>query len=280
MLEYVLLLIATAVLFYLTVRLTEIKDGEGFSFVVYPWITTLPETLVTLMYFLGGYTTAGLLNSVFSATFDYFVVVGLSAVLHSTIVIADIFLVIMCLVSGLAFSFTILDSQLTVVDSVMLYAILFVMLLYGIRKMGRPKPSYGLIGLVAGLALSTPLSYMIYLSGEGLIGVLGEKYVGVLSAVVTSIPDLIVALVLGLDSDALASLLGCIAHDFVENIPTAVIIASAFGVSGITITDVVPTLAVTAITLTLMVATASYGRVGRAEGLALLILFALMALLI
>jgi Ca2+/Na+ antiporter len=95
---------------------------------------------------------------------------------------------------------------------------------------------------------------------------MSQKIAGVVAAALTSLPDLITAVVYGLESDvAQSETLGCIMHDFAENMATASIVAGLFGKE---IVDANPVLTsmVVALTMVSLVAALSDGDIDRYDG--------------
>jgi Ca2+/Na+ antiporter len=275
-----LVVVISAVMFYLSSKLTEVEGGKGFNYVVYPWVTTMPETLASALLLIKGLHTASLYNSVFSAVFDLCVVIGLTAIVCGAIEVRG--LIDMALITALGafvFLFLAFDSVITPTDSIILYAVLLASMIYGFAGWGRPRISWSVVAV--GLALSTVSCYFLVEGIELLTRYIPEAYGGVISAAATSIPDLIVAVIYGLRTEeAVASLYGCILHDYVENVATSVLVASLAGVPGLLVVDVVATATATALTALLIVLTTSYGRITRFEGVLLLLAFIALLVLV
>jgi Ca2+/Na+ antiporter len=103
-----------------------------------------------------------------------------------------------------------------------------------------------------------------------LADLINQKVAGIVSAALTSVPDLVTAVVYGIDSDVSQSeILGCIMHDFAENMATAAIVA---GLLGKEIVDANPVLTamVVALTMVSLVATLSDGDIDRYDGMLLI----------
>jgi len=272
------MLVAISVFMYFITELTKIEGKEGFTFSIYPWVTTLPETITTLLLAVGGYYTAALYNSVFSAVFDLAVAVGLVAIVYGTVEFRLTDLAAIAAVSAIVFAVTDIDGVIDFNDGLMLYAFLAFTILYSVMRYGmfrkRPRAVEALrvVGGLIGLAI---LGFLYYMNVEVLVVAVGEKLGGIISALLTSIPDVIVALVYGLsESEAQAELLGAIAHDFIENVPTAAIAAGLFGGAVIDSKPML-TIALAAATAATIVFISSYKRVTRFEGFVLLVLFAI-----
>jgi Ca2+/Na+ antiporter len=271
-----LVVVVSAVMFYLSSKLTEVEGGKGFNYVVYPWVTTLPETLASTMLLIKGLHTASLYNALFSAVFDLCVVIGLTAIVYGAIEVRG--LIDMALITALGafvFLFIAFDSVITPTDSIILYAVLLASMVYGyFVGWGRPRISWSVVAVA--LAVSTVACYFLVEGVEVLCRYIPEAYAGVVSAVATSLPDTIIALVYGLRTEeAIASLYGCILHDFVENVATAVLVAG-----GLIVSDLVATATATALTALLIVLSTSYGRITRFEGVILLSAFVALLVLV
>jgi hypothetical protein len=271
-----------SLMFYLSSRLTEVEGGKGFNFIVYPWLTTLPETVATALLLIKGLTTAALFNSVFSAVFDLCVVLGLTAIVYGSVEVRGLIdLALGTVLSILAFTFLCFDSVIDIFDSMVLLSILAILSIYAyFLGWGRPRANW-LVTLV-GLGLSVIPIYFLVEGVEVLSMYISEAYAGVVSAVATSIPDAIIALIYGLRSEeAVSSLLGAIAHDFVENIPIAVLLAYLAGATGgLVIADTARVVGIAGLTTATLLFTFSYGRVDRREGYIMLIIFLVLLLLV
>ena len=276
-----LVVVLSTVMFYLSSKLTEVEGGKGFNYVVYPWVTTLPETLASTLLLIKGLSTASLYNSIFSATFDLCVIIGLVAIIYGSIKVSD--LIDMALITSLSafvFLFLAFDSVITPTDSIILYAVLLTSMIYG-YFVGWGKPKTNWLVVVAGLLLSAVSCYFLVEGIDVLCRYIPEAYGGVISAVATSVPDFIVALIYGLRTqEAVASIYGCIIHDFVENISSAVLVASLVGVGGLRIADIPATVMVTSVTALMVLLITSYGRITRFEGVLLLLAFIILLVLV
>lgn len=275
-----LVVVISAVMFYLSSKLTEVEGGKGFNYVIYPWVTTMPETLASALLLIKGLHTASLYNAVFSAVFDLCVVIGLTAVRGAIEVRGLIDMALITSLGAFVFLFLVFDSVITPTDSIILYAVLLASMIYGyFAGWGRPRISWSVVAV--GLALSTVSCYFLVEGIDILCRYIEEAYSGVISAVATSIPDTIIALLYGLRTEeAVASLYGCILHDYVENVATAVLVASLAGVPGLVVADVVAVAVATALTALLIVLTTSYGRITRFEGVLLLLAFIALLVLV
>jgi len=278
-------LVALSVLMYLVGKLSEIEGREGFMYSVYPWINTFPETLSTALLLISGYSTAALYNSIFSAAFDAAFGIGLAALVHGTISFAVTDLALYSVVAGLVFMVLDFDGLISVSDSVILYILLAFVTMYSIARYGFIKKRFSgfdIAKTVLGLAALGVVTYVFYTQIEALIPFVGERLGGVVSATLTSIPDLITAIVYGLtSSESQAELLGCIAHDFIENIPTSVLAAYLIaGSSGMIDLDPMKTLTITGLTVASILFVASFKRVTRFEGALLILVFIIAVILV
>lgn len=282
MIEHVIQLIAAAALMYLVSEWSKVEGTEGYTFSLYPWITTLPETITTVMLALSGYYVAALYNSVFSAVFDLAVGLGIVALLYGPVEFRIVDLVGIAAASALVFCITDIDGIITFGEGLMLYAVLFFAIAYSIARYGllkRRATHEDIFKTVVGLVLLAMLGFWYYMNVEALIPYLGEKLGGIVSAVLTSLPDVVVAAVYGLmESEAQAELVGAIMHDFVENVPTAAIVVGLFG-GYIVDSNPMLTIAAAAVTASTLVFVASYRRVTKFEGIVLLLLFLICAYL-
>jgi len=278
-------LAALAILMYLIQRITEIEGKEGFMYSVYPWINTFPETLSTALLLINGYATAALYNSIFSATFDAAFGLGLTAMIHGTISFAVTDLALFSVVAGLVFMGLGYDGLISVNDSIILYMILVFAMMYSIARYGFIKKrlsKFEITRTVLGLVALGVITYIFYTQIEALIPYIGERLGGVVSATLTSVPDLITAIVYGLAStESQAELLGCIAHDFIENVPTSVLAAYVATKSiGMIDLDPMRTLIVTGLTIASILFVASFRRVTRFEGVLLILVFIIAVVLV
>lgn len=277
-------LIALAALMYLIQEITEVEGKEGFMYSVYPWINTFPETLSTALLLIGGYPTAALYNSIFSAAFDAAAGLGLAAIVHGTVTFAATDLTLITVIAAVTFMVLDFDGLVSVYDSMLLYILLLFATVYSIMRYGmfkRKLSAFDIGKTVMGLGALAVVTFVFYQNVEMLIPYVGEKIGGVISAALTSIPDLITAVVYGLTtSESQAELLGCIAHDFIENVPTSVLAAYLVaGATGMVDVDPMRTLIVTGLTAASLLFVASYRRITRFEGALLVIVFVIAAAL-
>jgi len=269
---------ALSVLMYLIGKLSEVEGREGFMYSVFPWINTFPETLSTALLLISGYPTAALYNSIFSATFDAAAGLGLAAIIHGTVTFSAVDLALITAVSGIMFMFLDFDGLVSVYDSVLLYILLLFATVYSIARYGffkRKMTAWEIVRTVLGLGALAVVTLVFYHNVEMLIPYVGERIGGIISAALTSIPDLITAVVYGLfSSESQAELLGCIAHDFIENVPTSVLAAYLIaGSQGMVDLDPVRTIIATGLTVSSMLFVASFRRITRFEGALLIAVF-------
>jgi len=264
-------------MFYISSKLSEVEGGKGFNFIVYPWFTTLPETVATALLLIKDFPVAALFNSVFSAVFDLCIVLGLTAIVYGRVEVGGLLdLALGTSLSILVFAFLCFDSVINIYDSMVLLAILAILSVYAyFLGWGRPRANW--LVTLAGLLLSVVPIYFLVEGVELLSMYISEAYAGIVSAVATSIPDAIIALVYGLRSEeAVASLLGAITHDFVENIPIAILLSG----TSLFVADTAVTVAIASVTAVTLLFTFSYGRVSRIEGYIMLVIFLVLLLVV
>lgn len=273
----------SVVLIYLFGKLSEVEaPSEGYMFTVYPWLTTLPETVSTAVYALRGFYTTAIVNSVYSAAFDIFAAFGLSTLVHGDTELRVRDLALLACVSAALFMVFGADGSLGLVDGSVLLIVLFAMMLYSVYRYGWARLGLSGIGyarVVVGLAGLGVSAFVLASYVEALIPYLGEYLAGIISAALTSLPDLIVAVIYGVRSSySQAQILGCIAHDFIEN---AAIAAVVTGLAGGALIDLNPvrTFAVTAVTVSVLGFAASYGRVSRFEALMVIIAYIIASII-
>jgi Ca2+/Na+ antiporter len=277
------ILVVLALLMYYIAKLGEIKGNIGYAYTVYPWVNTFPETLVSTITAVFGYPVTSIWNSVFSATFDAAVVYGVAGLRsEKPIVFKPTALVYPTIIGGLFFAALLAsDGKLNLFDGALLYVYLVAVTaiaisMYGFRvKASRQDLARHVLSLVV-------LGFVAFIfSGYvmALADLINQKIAGVVAAVLTSVPDLITAIVYGLDSDvAQAEILGCIMHDFAENMATASIVA---GLLGKEIIDANPilTAAVVALTMVSLAAALSDGDIDRYDGVLMIGTFIVLAAL-
>jgi len=273
-----IILFILAVVMYLMSSKFKIEGNIGFAYTVYPWVATFPETLVSSITAVLGYPVVAIWNSVFSATFDSAVVFGVSALIHGKVEFRPRYLVIPTVLGGMIFSSLIVsDFRIGVFDGFILYVYLIAVsiiaiALYGFRVRVRdwPKIIFGLIGLAL---VAVVFSFYVM----ALADLINHKIAGIVAAALTSFPDLIISIVYGIESDISQSeVLGCIMHDFAENMATAAIIAGMFGVE---IVDSNPLLTaiVVSLTMTILLATTIDGDIDIYDSILLISSFILMS---
>jgi Ca2+/Na+ antiporter len=273
------ILVALTVLMYYLSRFTEIKGNVGYAYTVYPWVSTFPETLVSIITAVFGYPITAIWNSVFSATFDAAVVFGVSGI-GKRVVFRPVKLVIPTVVGGFVFaSLLAVDFSVGVFDGFILYIYLIAVTaiaisLYGFRiDVRKENLVKHILGLFAIVVAAVVFSFYVV----ALANLINQKIAGVVAACLTSIPDLVVAAVYGIDSEvSQAEILGCITHDFAENMATAAIVAGLFGVE---IVDANPLLTamVVAMTMVVLIATTIDGDIDSYDALLLIGSFFILA---
>ena len=111
-----------------------------------------------------------------------------------------------------------------------------------------------------------------------LADLVGQRLAGVVAAALTSMPDIIEAVVYGIESDvAQAEVLGCIMHDFAENMATAAVVAGFYGIDVVDANPVLTSLVV-AMTIVGLVAALSDRDIDVYDGLLLIGIFILLAI--
>jgi len=268
----VMLSVLTA-LMYLVSRLGEIKGNIGYAYTVFPWVNTLPETLVSTITAFG-YPVTSIWNSVFSATFDAAAVYGVVGLRSDRpIMFKASNLVYPTIIGGLMFSVLLgSDGKLNLFDGAILYVYLIAVTaiaisLYGFRiRSSRSEIVKHIISLVVMLPVAIVFTGYVM----ALADLVNQKVAGIVSATLTSVPDLITAIVYGGSSDVSQSeILGCIMHDFAENMATAAIVAGLLG-KEIVDSNPVLTSVVVALTMVALAAALSDGDIDRYDGVLLI----------
>ena len=279
MLFAVSVLIVTTLLIYMLSELSESEGNVGYMYIVYPWITTAPETLTTVFLVLQGRPVAGLFNSVFSAAFDL-AVVGLAAIRFGSINMRSLVpLGVASALSALALVGVSYDGYLTFSDGVLLLTVLAVLMLFAAAGYGVEYGAfkYGPAAAALSLAAMVPASWLLSKGVDMLCCYVPEYLAGVVSAVLTSLPDVIVALVYGLESEeAVASIYGACAHDFVESIGLAALAAGFVGVA-VPVPKPQHLAVVLAAIMMSWIFVMSYGRITAIEGAILVVAFLVLS---
>ena len=243
------ILVALTVLMYYVARFGKIRGNIGYAFTVYPWVTTLPETLVSTVAAINGYHVTSIWNAVFSATFDAAAVYGVSGIRSARpIQFRPVGLLIPTVLGGLIFAILLMpDGKLNLFDGFILYGYLITVTavaiaMYGFRvRVVRGALISHVVSLVATAGIALVFSYYVM----ALADLVGQRLAGVVAASLTSVPDIIEAVVYGIESDvAQAEVLGCIMHDFAENMATAAVVAGFYGVDVVDANPVLTSLAV------------------------------------
>jgi len=270
-----------AVLMYYITKFGEIKGNIGYAYTVFPWVNTLPETLVSTITAVFGYPVVSIWNSVFSATFDAAVVYGVAGLRSERPIVFRVSsLVYPTVIGGLLFA-TLLgsDGKLGVFDGAVLYIYLFVVTaiaisMYGFKARATKRD---LVRHIVSLLLLGAVAFIFSGYVMALADLISQKIAGIVAAALTSAPDLITAVVYGLESDvSQAEILGCIMHDFAENMATAALVAGLFG-REIVDANPVLTASVVALTMVAIVAGLSDGDIDRYDGVLLIGTFIALA---
>ena len=197
--------------------------GSGLlvSGMIVPWLTTLPETIVTIKLASSGYPIAGLYNCVMSAVFDLFLIAPLIGYKGkerlAPAVFAPVPLLLLAMVhyeGGKA----VLEQA---VEGVALLAIMFALSLAASYGPATFNISFqGVLELLAALSALGFASIEFSNTVTALTAAIGsERLGGTLAAILTSLPDAIYAVRAGLKGsveEAMAEISGCIIHDFLE----------------------------------------------------------------
>ena len=280
MLDILAGLILCSVLLYVFGKLSELEyPSEGYMFTVYPWLTTAPETIATTIYALKGYYVTAIANSVYSATFDMFAAFGLATLIHGDNEVKVKDLGVIAALSACLFLLLDFDGGITRLDGYILLSVLVASMVYSIAVYGFPRirlDPWTVFRIVIGLAGLGIVSFYLAYFVESLIPYLGEFLAGIVSAALTSLPDLVVAAIYGVTTSySQAQILGCIAHDFIENVAIAAVIAGL-----IVDANPVVTFGIVGVTVVALLFSLSYGRVTRFEALLVIIAYIVASLLI
>ena len=273
-------LVVLALIMYYITKFGEIKGNIGYAYTVFPWVNTFPETLVSTITAVFGYPVVSIWNSVFSATFDAAVVYGVAGLRSERPIVFRVSsLVYPTVIGGLLFAVLLgSDGKLGVFDGTVLYIYLAVVTAIAISLYGfRARATNDLVRHIISLLLLGAVAFIFSGYVMALADLISQKIAGVVAAALTSLPDLITAVVYGLESDVSQSeTLGCIMHDFAENMATAALVAGLFGKE---IVDANPVLTsmVVALTMVSLVAALSDGDIDRYDGILLLGTFIVLA---
>lgn len=255
----------TALLIYVFGKVSELEGATaGYAFTVYPWFTTFPETISTTYYAVRGLYTTAMVNSVFSAIFDMFAAFGLSTLVHGESKFHNRDLGLLAVLAALLFIVLDFDGVVTRADGVVIYAYLAAAMAYSVIKYGsglRRVGGFDVVRIGVGLLGLAVSGYLLGVIVDKMVPYIGQAIGGLISAVATSVPDLVVALIYGVRSEvSQAEILGCILHDFGENMGTAALVAGML-VDG----SPLLTVAIVSATVATLMVIMSYGRVTRFE---------------
>ena len=280
MLDIVAGLVLCSVLLYVFGELSELEyPSEGYMFTVYPWLTTAPETITTTIYALKGYYVTAIANSVYSATFDMFAAFGLATLIHGDNEVRVTDLGVIAVLSACLFLVLDMDGGISRLDGYVLLGVLLSSMVYSLARYGFPRirlDPWTVFRVVIGLAGIGIVSFFMSSFVEALIPYLGEFLAGIVSAALTSLPDLIVAAIYFITTSySQAQIFGCIAHDFIENVAIAAIVAGL-----IVDANPIATFGIVGVTVAVLLFSLSYGRVTRFEALLIIIAYIVASLLI
>lgn len=207
-----------------------------FFWCIIPWITTLPETWTSIALVLRGYTTAAVLNALYSAVFDCLVVVPLAALKERRLEFPPqvIPYIVATVIAATAFSACIgsFVGMVVLKEAVLLFLIFTALQFIAITPLPVTPSRYFaptlsiVLFTVSSVATALLLQFMYVPAVERLCSLLGQKIGGILSAVATSLPDVLVAVITGLEVEGIVELSSCVVHDFIETLPLMVIIPS------------------------------------------------------
>ncbi len=200
-------------------EIRRIGAGPLVSALIVPWLTTLPETVTTVKLAVSGYPVAGLYNAIYSAVIDFFIVVPLVASrrdlwrLYPAVVAAALF-------AALSIGFGAYREPVVVsspwLGGSMLIATLVLSFLAGIGSYSIRLSGQNLLNLASGMAALTFASWFYADYATLFTALIGNEAVaGVVNAYLTSVPDIIYAIVARGETGT-AELAGCIIHDFLE----------------------------------------------------------------
>lgn len=273
------ILVVLALLMYYIAKFGEIKGNIGYAYTVFPWVNTFPETLVSAITAVLGYPVVSIWNSVFSATFDAAAVYGVAGLRSGRPIVFRVSsLVYPTVIGGLLFAALLgSDGKLGVFDGSVLYIYLAVVTAVAISLYGFRVARRDLVRHLLSLLLIGAVAFIFSGYVMALADLISQKIAGVVAAALTSVPDLITAVVYGIESDvAQSETLGCIMHDFAENMATAALVAGLFGKE---IVDANPVLTsvVVALTMVALVAALSDGDIDRYDGILLIGTFIVLA---
>jgi Ca2+/Na+ antiporter len=280
MLDIVAGLVLCSVLLYVFGKLSELEyPSEGYMFTVYPWLTTAPETITTTMYALKGYYVTAIANAVYSATFDMFAAFGLATLIHGDNEVRVTDLGVIAALSACLFLVLDMDGGISRLDGYVLLGVLLASMGYSLARYGFPRirlDPWTVFRIVIGLAGIGIVSFYLAFFVESLITYLGEFLAGIVSAALTSLPDLVVATIYGITTSySQAQILGCIAHDFIENAAIAAVVAGL-----IVDANPIATFGIVGVTVATLLFSLSYGRVTRFEALLIIIAYIVASLLV
>jgi Ca2+/Na+ antiporter len=280
MLDILAGLVLCSVLLYVFGKLSELEyPSEGYMFTVYPWLTTAPETITTTIYALKGYYVTAIANAVYSATFDMFAAFGLATLIHGDNEVRVTDLGVIAALSACLFLVLDMDGGISRLDGYVLLGVLLSSMVYSLARYGFPRTRldpWTVFRIVIGLAGLGIVSFYLAFFVEALIPYLGEFLAGIVSAALTSLPDLVVATIYGITTSySQAQIFGCIAHDFIENVAIAAVVAGL-------IVDASPiaTFGIVGVTVAALMFSLSYGRVTRFEALLIIIAYIVASLLV
>jgi Ca2+/Na+ antiporter len=219
-----------AALYFITTALCDLTSklgtGKLFSWVIVPTLTTLPETITSVVLALDGFDLAALYNLAYSAVFD--VCIMLLYFAYRRLPAYPVMAMLLGLgVFGLVVSYGYIAHGYCCIDYVgAVILIIALLILTGLPALepiritiSRRELGVNLVLTLFNLAALVMVSYELSLRVEAFAVKLGEEIAGVLAAYITSIPDALYAAVASEKlsvEEGLAELAACVIHDFCE----------------------------------------------------------------
>lgn len=266
--DLIQLISIVSALYFVTAALCDsieqIGAGRLFSWLIVPTISTLPETITSVILALDGYVIASIYNLIYSAIFDlcimltYFYCRKLPRYALYVIFLSPLLFYVLCNVNYLV------DGYVGLGMWTGLAALAALLLMTGLPGIEKPvlkletrdvrtiiaNTFLVLFNLVALVSISMDLTTRI----EAICAKLGQDIGGLLAAYLTSLPDALYGAVATEKmsvNEGLAEIAACICHDFLEVPAVAAIVMALRGmtlpINVNSIQIMVPTLAVVAL---------------------------------
>ena len=260
-------------LYFITAALCDLIDklgsGRLFSWIIVPTLTTLPETITSVVLALGGYVLASIYNLLYSAVFDmcimltYFYCRKLPRYALYVILTSPLLFLLLCNAN------IIIEGYVGLGLWTGLAALAALLLLTGVPVIEKPTTRIkirdvrelivNLVLVMFNLAALVATCLELSARVEALCAALGQNVGGLLAAYLTSIPDALYSAVatekLSVD-EGLAELSACICHDFLET-PAVMAIVCYMSGSGLVLNVnapeiLIPTLAIAGLAATIL----------------------------